>query len=408
MYPRDHLNSPGGYADYLEYREQMVAELNQQKRSLANKVRREVEWLRQGVKARTTKSKARISEAHRLIDTLAATPATERRAIELSFSATERRTKELLKAHKIAQSMGGRKLFSGVSLVLSPGTRLAVVGPNGSGKTTFVKTLLGLIPPQTGTISQATNVRVAFLDQVRSALAEDISLKEFLAPHSDSVMFQGAPVHVAAWASRFLFSHNHLSRSLSKLSGGERARAILAKSISQEADILVFDEPTNDLDIATLENLEQGFESFPGAIVLITHDRYLLDRTASSVLGLSNGEATIFGSYQLWDEHKRQIQHSLVPTRNAASKDTKSETQPRQLKKLSYKDARELSMIEETIAVAEEKLDTIRRDLDSGEHASNAQKLSELCSTLSQQEAEVDRLYRRWQELENLKNALKD
>lgn len=404
LYPNNLMVSDGGYADFIEHREERLEQLQQQRRSLANKVRREVEWLRQGVKARTTKSRARINEAHRMIDTLKGSPTGEQRRAEMEFSTTQRKTKELLKAEGISQAIHGRNLFSGVSLTLSPGTRLAVVGPNGSGKTTFIRTLLGELEPSSGRVVRAPVVRTAFMDQSRSELRDDLRLKEFLSPHGDSVVYQGQSIHVAAWASRFLFTHNHLSTTLASLSGGERARALLAKIMAEECDILVFDEPTNDLDIATLETLQESFESFPGAIVLITHDRYLLERSASAVLGLEDGEGVLYGSYAQWEEAR-----ATTPLKNKAPKQEErpSETAERPPIKLSYKDARELSMIEKTIAGEEEKLTTIKERLDSGEFATDAQRLSELCEALNKQERAVEALYERWQELESLKASLK-
>jgi ATP-binding cassette subfamily F protein uup len=403
-YPRDHIATDGGYADYIERREELLSQLEKQRSSLANKVRREVEWLRQGVKARTTKSRARINEAHKLIDTLRGTPSTDRQRMELEFSSTQRKTKELLKAEGVAQSIGGRELCKNVSLILSPGSRLAIVGANGSGKTTLVRTLLGELTPSAGRVVRAANLRVSFMDQARSQIREDITLREFLCPHGDSVSFQRENIHVAAWAARFLFSHDHLARTMSALSGGERARALLAKSITEESDVLVFDEPTNDLDIATLENLEEGFESFPGAIVIITHDRYILERTASMVLGLFDGDAVLFGSYGQWESYKHEREASAQ--RAAAPKAEKKQAQQRAAKKLSYKDARDLSMIEDMIAKAEDDLAKTQQEIDSGAHATNAAKLTELCAQLTAQQTEVERLYARWQELEDLNRAL--
>lgn len=403
MFPGGAMVCEGGYSDYLERREERLEQLQQQRRSLANKVRREVEWLRQGVKARTTKSRARIQEAHKMIDTLKGSPTGEQRRAEIEFSSTQRKTKELLKAERIAQSLGGKQLFSDISVVLSPGSRLAIVGPNGSGKTTFIRTLLGDLSPTAGRVVRATNLRVAFVDQARSQLKDDLTLREFLCPHGDSVVFQGQSIHVAAWASRFLFSHNHLATTLGSLSGGERARALLAKSMSQECDILLFDEPTNDLDITTLENLEESFESFPGAIVLITHDRYLLERSASVVLGLNSGSGTLFSSYSQWEAARESAKNNPSSKRDAPkSTDTKS----KQPTKLSYKDARELGLMEKTIAAAEEKLAQIQSQIDSGEYATNAEKLSELCDALVAGQLEVDRLYARWQELESLRQVI--
>lgn len=408
-YPRDHLVSEGGYADFLEYREQIFDQLKQQRDSLANKVRREVEWLRQGVKARTTKSRARINEAHRLIGELRGSAVTNRQSMELEFATTQRKTKELLKAERVAQSIGGRQLFSDVSLVLSPGSRVAIVGPNGSGKTTLVRTLLGELTPAAGKIIRAPNLQVSFMDQARSEIREGISLREFLCPHGDSIIYGGESIHVAAWAARFLFSHNHLSRSLADLSGGEKARAILAKSMAQQADVLVFDEPTNDLDIGTLENLEEGFSTFPGALVLITHDRYLLERTASSVLGLADGRAAMFGSYAQWEAHRTECKNAGAARGGRVDRDGGSVGQlsedPQKAqgaKRLSYKDARDLGMIEELIEKAEREVQETQGRIDSGEYATNAAKLTELCQLLKNQQGEVERLYERWQELEKL------
>jgi ATP-binding cassette subfamily F protein uup len=218
-------------------------------------------------------------------------------------------------------------------------------------------------------------------------------------------MYQGQSIHVAAWAARFLFTHNHLATSLGSLSGGERARALLAKSMSQECDVLLFDEPTNDLDIATLENLEESFESFSGAIVIITHDRYLLERTASLVLGLRNGKGEMFGSYRQWEQSPAE---TTPLTSEARSSEKTAPAKVKKATKLSYKDARELSTIEEAIAAAEEKLASIQSQLDSSEHSANASKLAELCDALNAQQQDVDRLYERWQSLENLQKALSE
>jgi ATP-binding cassette subfamily F protein uup len=276
------------------------------------------------------------------------------------------------------------------------------VGPNGSGKTTFIRTLLGELEPTHGRITRAPGLRTAFLDQARRELKDDVTLRDFLCPHGDSVLYQGQSLHVAAWASRFLFSHHHLATTLGSLSGGERARALLAKSMSQECDILLFDEPTNDLDIATLDNLEESFEGFPGAIVLITHDRYLLEHTGSAVLGLRDGTGVLYGDYAQWESAKRDTEAGRG--RKESVKD--AEGKPKQTTKLSYKDARDLSMIEDLIAKAETKLTEIQQAIESTQNATNASKLSELCDALTTQQQEVERLYERWQHLENLRSSL--
>lgn len=405
QYPDGILMSEGGYSDYLEHREELLSQVQQQRQSLANKVRREVDWLRAGVKARTTKSRARINEAHKLIDTLKGTPTGEQKRAAFEFSSTQRRTKELLKVELVSKTLGDTSLFSDISLVLSPGSRLAIVGPNGCGKTTFIKTLVGELSPTSGSIYRAPNLRIAFMDQARTQLNDAITLREFLCPDGDSIVYQGQSIHVAAWASRFLFSHFHLSTTIGSLSGGERARALLAKSIAQESDILLFDEPTNDLDIATLENLEESFEGYPGAIVLITHDRYLLERTGSAVLGLGHGAGAMYGDYAQWEKARGERETDLSNKRETNTKSAAT-SQPKQSTKLSYKDARELGSIEKDIAKAETALEELQQKIDSGEFATNATRLTELCDALTAQQEKVNQLYERWQELETLRASL--
>jgi ATP-binding cassette subfamily F protein uup len=176
--------------------------------------------------------------------------------------------------------------------------------------------------------------------------------------------------------------------------------------MAEACDVLVFDEPTNDLDIRTLENLEEGFESFPGAIILITHDRYLLDRSASQVLGLADGKAALFGSYSQWEEYRRESGGVDGTKRSAGAKNDEKTQNPKQQTKLSYKDARDLSMIEDLIAKAEDKLASIQSEIDSGAHSTNGAKLTELCAALTTQQSEVERLYARWQELETLRSVI--
>ncbi len=402
-YPNDYISSDGGYADFLDYRESLLEQLEQQRASLANKVRREVDWLRQGVKARTTKSRSRINEAHRLIDKLRSSPGAVRRA-QLDFSATQRKTKELLKAEHISQGFNGTPLFSDISLLLSPGSRLAIVGPNGSGKTTLIRTLLGDLAPTAGRVVRAPNLRVAFLDQARKQLTPEVTLKRFLCPDGDSVYFQGESIHVAAWAMRFLFTHHQLSLKVSSLSGGEQARALLARIMTQDVDILLFDEPTNDLDITTLEVLEESLDSFAGALVLVTHDRYLLERTGSSVLGIRPGGSSMYASYDQWEQDRAEKPRANVPHRddqNVAQRPPAEKIKTR----LSYNDERELKGIERALAKAEELLEKTQGRIDSGEFSTNSHKLTELCSLLTEQQAEVTRLYARWQELETLKQS---
>jgi ATP-binding cassette subfamily F protein uup len=386
IYPDGYYSSKGGYADFLEAREAYVEGLHQTRASLANRVRREVQWLRQGAKARTTKSKYRTEEAGKLIDELKNFKLEEKRA-ELEFSTGNRKTKDLIKIENVSKHLNNKLLFHNISFMLSPGIKLGVVGDNGSGKTTFLKVLLGEIQPDSGTVTKANKLRFAFFDQARKQLDLEMTLKDALCKDGDSVVFNGKSMHVAGLAERFLFSRDHLALRLKALSGGERARVLLAKLMLEETDILFFDEPTNDLDIATLEVLEESFSDYPGAVVLITHDRYFLDRVASTVLGVGEIASGLYADYNQWQTTKDSIRSSTGEKRN----------------KLSPLERKELDNMEKTISKAEKLAEKLQLESTDVRIMADATKLRACCDQLSEQLTLIDKLYSRWQELEKQK-----
>src|SRR6185369_2122770 len=271
--------------------------------TLANRVRREIAWLRRGPKARTTKQQARVDKAGRLIDELAAATdrSVERRA-GIDFAASGRRTERLVVATAVGKDLGGRTVVDGVDLVMRPGMRLGLLGPNGSGKTTLLRLLAGTVAPDRGTVVHADDLRIAYFDQQRAGLEPTWPLRRALAPESDTVVYHGRPLHVAAWAKRFLFRPEQLGLPVAQLSGGERARVHLARLMLRPADLLLLDEPTNDLDIPTLDVLEESLMEFPGAIVVVTHDRFLLDRVATELIALDGcGGHTRLADLAQWE-----------------------------------------------------------------------------------------------------------
>ena len=220
---------------------------------------------------------------------------------QIDFSATDRKTKRLIELQDVTCTMGTRDLFEGLNFILTAGTRVGLVGPNGSGKTTLLRLLQGELEPTGGEIRRADWLRIVYFDQTRS-LDPDVTLRRALAPDGDSVVYRDRVIHVAGWAARFLFTGEQLSQPVGRLSGGERARVLIAQLMLQPADILLLDEPTNDLDIPTLEILEESLIDFPGSLVLVTHDRYMLDRVSSIVLGLNGkGGADTFADYGQWE-----------------------------------------------------------------------------------------------------------
>jgi ATP-binding cassette subfamily F protein uup len=396
-YPDGIFRAEGAYADFLEKREAFLEVQSEQQASLANKVRREVEWLRRGPKARTTKSKARIDAAHELMGELAEVSARNTKATtQIDFTASGRKTKKLIQALTISKQLGGRQLFRELSFALSPGMRLGLAGPNGSGKTTLLRTLKGELEADGGTVERADGLRVVYFDQGREQLDPAAPLREGLGAHGDSVIYRDRTIHIAGWAKRFLFQPDQLDTPVSRFSGGERARIIIARLMLQSADLLLLDEPTNDLDIPTLEVLEDSLIDFSGALVLVTHDRYMLDRVSTAVLGLDGeGGAQVFANYSQWEQAR-----TIKPVRAAKEATAPRATQAVALrKKLSYQEAREWQQIEERILEAEQELEARRAALQTPEVVSDAFALLRCYEEMQAAEAEVDRLYARWAEL---------
>ena len=311
LYADGLLRVEGNYSTFLEAKELYLHAQRKEQAALANRVHTEIEWLRRGPKARTTKSKARIDKAHELIGDLADMNArTRSTSARIDFSATNRQTKQLITLDGVTCELGGRKLFKDLNFAVTAGMRVGLVGPNGSGKTTLLRLLRGEMTPTGGRIQRAEPLRMVYFDQSRQ-LDPDLTLRRALAPDSDAVIYQGSVIHVAAWAARFLFDPEDLNQRVGKLSGGERARVLIAQLMLQEADVLLLDEPTNDLDIPTLEILEESLLEFKGALVLVTHDRYMLDRVSTMVLGFDGaGGAERFADYSQWDAWQRKADFS--------------------------------------------------------------------------------------------------
>ena len=399
IYTDGLLRVKGNYSSFLEAKEAHLHALGKYQEALANRVHSEIEWLRRGAKARTSKSKARIGKAQDMIGELKELRARSQTATaEIEFSPTERRTKQLLELRKVSAVMGERQLFSELEFTIKSRMRVGLVGPNGSGKTTFLRLLRGEIQPSGGEIGRADQLRIVYFDQNRK-LDPDVTLRRALAPESDSVVYQDRVIHVAAWADRFLFSSEALNQPVGRLSGGERARVLIAQLMLQPADILLLDEPTNDLDIPTLEILEESLREYPGALVLVTHDRYMLDRVSTIVLGFDGlGGMEVFAEYSQWETWQR-AQLAKEKTVTASVPPRARPTASR--KKLSYIEARELETIEQRISESEERLRIRTEALEDPAIASDGPRLLAASAEIAEAQNEVDQLYARWAELES-------
>jgi len=398
VYPDGLFRVAGSYSDFLEKKGDFLRAQSSRQEALANIVRREMEWLRRGPKARTGKSKARIDEAGRLIKDLSDLETRTVKAVtQIDFTATDRSTKRLVSVESISRQLGGRTLFRDLSFVLSPGTRLGLLGRNGTGKTTLLRLLAGEQEPDAGRIERAAALRIVYFDQAREQLDRSQSLREGLGAHGDHVIYQDRTIHVAGWAKRFLFDSTQLDRPIASLSGGEQARVLIARLMLRPADLLLLDEPTNDLDIPTLEVLEESLGEFPGALVLVTHDRFLLDRVSTVVLGLDGqGGAELFADYWQWEAAQNRAMKAEKEAPPAAGR----APAPSAKKKLSYLEAREWEQMESRILEAESEVAALQAEMQSPEVVSDGLRLHECYRKLQAGEARVAELYTRWAELE--------
>jgi len=398
VYAEGMLRVRGTYSKFLEGRELYMEAQSKMQEGLRNRVKTEIEWLRRGPKARATKAKARIDNAHELIGKLAEVDArTRTSSAGIEFSATDRQTKRLIEMEKVTIVLGGREIVRKVNFGLTNGMKLGLVGPNGSGKTTILKAMTGELEPTSGTVKRATGLKIVYFSQMRE-LDSNLTLRRALAPDSDAVVYQDRVVHVASYAAKFLFSGEQLNQPVERLSGGERARVLIARLMLQPADVLVLDEPTNDLDIPTLEILEESLLEFKGALVLVTHDRYMLDRVSNTVLGLDGkGNTRIFADYSQWEEWKgveKGTAMSEQGSRGGEKKPVAAATGGK--KKLSYLEQREFDGIEAKVDAADARMAAAHDRLEDPAVTSNADLLTAALVEMEAAQVEHDAVYERW------------
>jgi ATP-binding cassette subfamily F protein uup len=405
VYADGLLRVQGTYSKFIEGKQAYMEAQSKLQDALKNRVKIEVDWLRRGPKARSTKAKARIDNANDLIGQLKEVNArVQTSSAGIDFSATDRQTKRLVEFEDVSCVLGDRKIVEGLNFLVTSGMRVGLVGPNGSGKTTLLRLLTGELEPTSGTIKKAASLKTVYFSQTRE-LEEGVTLRRALAPDSDSVVYQGRVVHVASYATKFLFTSEQLNQPVERLSGGERARVLIAKLMLEPADLLLLDEPTNDLDIQTLEILEESLLEYTGALILVTHDRYMLDRVSTIVLGLDGkGGAETFADYGQWEQWRGvKVEESIVPGQagTAVSPVNAAASAPAAggKKKLSYLEAREFAGIEAAVEAAEDRLQAAREKIEEPEVAVDAVKLTAALAEMEAAQEEADGLYARWAEL---------
>jgi ATP-binding cassette subfamily F protein uup len=398
IYPDGSLRVRGTYTTFLEKKEEFLHAQSKRHEALENLVHNEIAWLRRGAKARTRKSKARIGKAHELMGELAdLNMRTRTGTAQIDFTASDRKTKRLIELENLTYEIGDRILFEDLNFILTSGMRVGLVGPNGSGKTTLLRLLRGELAATGGDIRRADWLRIVYFDQSRQ-LDTNVTLRRALAPEGDSVIYQDRTIHVASWAARFLFTGEQLHQPVERLSGGERARVLIAQLMLQPADVLLLDEPTNDLDIPTLEILEDSLLEFRGSLVLVTHDRYMLDRVSNIVIGLDGqGSASSFADYSQWEVWQ---QESAAKSFEIEAERASSKPAAPAKKKLSYLEAREFAGMEQRLADAEQLVQSKRAQLEDPAIASDASRLITAQAEMEAAQKNLEIIYARWVELE--------
>jgi len=405
--PKGLLSVRGAYADFLEAKEQLLSAQERQEAALKNTLRRETEWLRRGPKARTTKQQARIHRAEELKDQVDEIGArNQSRTAGIEFKQDKRLPKKLVEAKGIAKSHGGKVLFEDLDFILSPGSRVGLLGRNGCGKTSLIRALFGTSSddkPDRGDVFHYDELAVAYFEQNRALLDPNETVAKTLAPHGDQVIYRGTPLHIRSYLDRFLFTKLQSDMPVAKLSGGEQSRLLIAKLMLKDANVLVLDEPTNDLDMSTLDILQSCLEDFAGAVLLVTHDRYFLDAVCNKILAFPLDDTgprgiTAFADLAQWESWREEQRTAFRAKLEPAVKSAPSPATTAKPKKRSYKDQLEFDSMEGRIHEAETELKRLEKEAE--ESASNAAKLLDLQPKIAELQQRIEVLYARWAELE--------
>jgi ATP-binding cassette subfamily F protein uup len=399
MYPGHHHAEQGNYSIFMEKRFTYMRDLQASAQALANKLRKEDEWLSRQPKARGTKSQSRIDAAMSMKAEMAdITSRLRTSSSDIDFQASGRKSKQLVVLKDISKSYGAKKLFQSLDLIIGPKMVIGILGDNGTGKSTLLKVIQGEIAPDEGERLIAPNLELVYFDQGRESLNPDWTLKRAISDGHDSVIFQERSIHVASWIRRFQFQVNQLDQKLSFLSGGEQAKVLISRLMLRKADVLLLDEPNNDLDIDTLEILEESLEDFPGAIVIISHDRYLLERLCTHFLAIQgHGSIQSYADYGQWEKTFAEDGRTQKKGGSPAAQQSKPKNAPR-AGKLSFNEQREWDSMEATIQKAENEVELAARECEA--HASSPAKLLTATRSLEAAQAKLDQLYERWAFLE--------
>jgi len=391
------------YATYLERRQAMQEAEEKQWQTFDKKLAREEIWVRQGIKARRTRNEGRVRALLALRDERAQRREREGN-VRLAVSEAEQSGKLVAEAQKISFAWGDRKIIHSFSTRILRGDRIGVIGPNGSGKTTLLKVLLGELPVSGGKIRLGSGIAIAYFDQLRAQFDDSKSIRDNIADGNDTIFINGAARHVVGYLQDFLFPPAQILAPVASLSGGERNRLLLAKLFCVSSNVLVLDEPTNDLDAETLELLEDRLLEYKGTILLVSHDRTFLNNVVTSTIVLE-GEGQLqeyVGGYDDWLRQRAQVKEASKAAPKEAK--TKKEKQPKEKSKLSFRETRELEELPLKIEKMEKEKTELVELLNSADlyKTNNPARVLDVNTRLTQLDADLEIAYSRWDELEEL------
>lgn len=396
---------PGDYDNYLRRREEMDNAEAQENARFDKMLAQEEIWIRQGIKARRTRNQGRVRRLESMREEYGQRRSRQGKA-KLQLNTADRSGKLVCEANGVSYAWEGNPVIANLTTTILRGDRIGIVGPNGCGKSTLLQLLLGQIQPDQGQIDLGTKMEVAYFDQLRNQLNEDATVLDNVAEGSDKVVINGTEKHVISYLQDFLFSPKRSHQPVRALSGGERNRLLLAKIFTKPANVLVLDEPTNDLDMETLELLEELLMEFQGTLMLVSHDRAFLDNVVTSTL-VFDGDQQVnayVGGYTDW-ERQRPQENPAGPEKSKAAVAEKPKKKANKAQKLSYKDQRELEQLPKTIEELEVQIEQINNKLADPElYKSEPEKVTDYNQQLQQAETALEEAFERWEALEALAN----
>jgi len=394
----------GNYSDYLIARAELAEREEVAEHKRQRFLKKELEWVKRSPKARTTKSQSRVD---RYNDVAAQSAPEKELDVDLIIPPAARLGNRVVDVFDASMSFGDNKLFEGLSIEFEPGAKIGIVGPNGVGKSTLIKMVLGMIEPVSGKVEISQNTKFNYIDQERLTLNDDNTVVDEIGEGYDYVMLGDERISIWGYLKRFLFTDERIRTKVGRLSGGERARLLLAKVLKRGGNFIVLDEPTNDLDLSTLRLLEDALVGFGGCVLLVSHDRYFLNRVCTGILAFEKGEGVQYsvGNYDYYMK-KRLEQTSAKVEEKVERVDTRVRDTEKKVRKLKWKEERELETIEDDIMALEEELEQAQEKFMNPDFFKETAEVVRVAQEHADQlQIKKDAMYERWEELEAIKNG---